>query len=221
MTAEVVCGFALDFVCVETEHSPLGRESVHAVLGAARAAGRPALVRVAENATVPIASALDDGAAGVIVPRVDSAAEAEAAVAAARFPPAGRRGIGPGRAGGYGRTVPDHFARSNDEVLVAVQIESAAALAEAPAIAQVDGLDLLFVGPGDLAASLGVPFGDARVAEAARAVPAAGKPAGIWAPSPAAALEWFEAGFQLVIVGSDLALLAEGLERLVGDLERS
>src|SRR5262249_18593348 len=146
--------FELDFVCVEAEHSPLGRESIHALLGAAR---RPALVRVADNAGVPIVSALDDGAEGVIVPRVDSAEEAQAAVDAARFPPLGKRGVGPGRASGYGRTLPEYFAAANEQVIVGVQIESAAAVADVTRIAAVQGVDLLFLGPGDLAVSLGVP----------------------------------------------------------------
>jgi 4-hydroxy-2-oxoheptanedioate aldolase len=222
VTAEVVGALGLDFVCVESEHSPLGRESVHAVIGAALLAGTPPLVRVADAGVVPIANALDDGAAGVIVPRVDSAEEAEAVVAAARFPPRGRRGVGPGRSAGYGRGVPDHFATANQQTVVGVQIESAAAVADVARIAAVVGLDLLFVGPGDLAASLGVPFGDERVADAARTVleaaRAAGRAAGIWAPSAAVARDWLDAGFQLVIVSSDLGLLAEGVERLLAEL---
>jgi 4-hydroxy-2-oxoheptanedioate aldolase len=214
-----VSGFELDFVCVEAEHSPLGRESVHALIGASR---KPALVRVADNATVPIVSALDDGAVGVIVPRVDSAEEAQAAVDAGRFPPLGRRGVGPGRASGYGRTLPEYFARANEQVILGVQIESAAAVSDVTRIAAVDGIDLLFVGPGDLAVSLGVPFGDERVIEAALSVletaRAAGRATGIWAPTAAGARSWLELGFQLVTVGSDLSLLAEGVERLLSDL---
>jgi len=221
VSAEVVASLGLDFVCIETEHSPLGRESVHAVIGAARSGGTPALVRVADNAVIPIVSALDDGAA-VIVPRVDSAEEAQAVVSAARFPPLGRRGVGPGRAAGYGRSVPEYFERANATAVVAVQIESRAAVDEAPRIAAVEGVDLVFVGPGDLAVSLGVPFGDDRVTEAALAVVAAaraaGCPSGIWAPSAAAARRWFDAGFQLVIVSSDLALVAEGVERVIDEL---
>ena len=178
VSAEVVAALGLDFVCIETEHSPLGRETVHAVIGAARSGGTPALVRVADNAVIPIVSALDDGAAGVIVPRVDSAEEARGVVAAARFPPLGRRGVGPGRAAGYGRSVPEYFARANAEAVVAVQIESRAAVEDAGRIAAVDGIDLVFVGPGDLAVSLGVEFGDERVTEAALAVVAAARAAG-------------------------------------------
>ena len=95
-------------------------------------------------------------------------------------------------------------------------------MADVARIAAVDGIDLLFVGPGDLAVSLGVPFGDDRVTEAAlsvlEAARAAGRAAGTWAPTAAGARRWFELGFQLVIVSSDLALLAEGVERLLGEL---
>src|SRR5262249_26035071 len=113
VTAELVGALGVDFVCVEAEHSGLGRETVQALVGAASSAGTHALVRVADKATVEIAGALDAGAAGVIVPRVDSADEAAAVVRAARFPPLGARGVGPGRAAGYGRFVPEYFARAN------------------------------------------------------------------------------------------------------------
>ncbi len=222
VTAELVGALGVDFVCVEGEHSGLGRESVQALVGAASAAGTPALVRVADNAAVEIAGALDAGAAGVIVPRVDSAAEAAAVVRAARYPPFGARGIGPSRATGYGRKVPEYFARANAAIAVGAQIESTAAVDDADAITRVDGLDFVFVGPGDLAASLGVPFGDERIAEAVRSVlavaQAAGRPAGVWASSAAVARRWLEEGFQLVIVGSDLSFLADGVEGLVAEL---
>ncbi len=221
-TAELVGSLDLDFVCVEAEHSPMSRETVHMMVSAAALAGKPALVRVPDNTTMEIAGALDAGAAGVIVPRVDSAEQAAAAVAAARFPPAGARGVGPSRAAGYGRSVADHFARANAETAVGVQIESERAVSDAGRIARVEGLDFVFVGPGDLAASMGVPFGDERVAEAALSVLAAadgaGRHAGIWAPSAAVARRWLDAGFQFVIVSSDLGLLAEGVERLLGEL---
>lgn len=200
----------------------MSRETVQLLVAAASSTGTPVLVRVADNTVVEIAGALDAGAAGVIVPRVDSTAEAAAALRASRFPPQGARGLGPSRAARYGRSVPEYFGRANAGTLVGVQIESTAAVQDAGPIAQVDGLDLVFVGPGDLAASMGAPFGDERVTEAALSVlaaaRAAGRPAGVWAPSAAAAGRWLGAGFQLVIVGSDLAVLGEGVERLVAEL---
>jgi len=222
VSAELAGGLGVDFVCVEAEHSALSRESVQVLVGAASSGGTPALVRVADNTTVEIAAALDAGAAGVIVPRVDSAGEAAGAVRAARFPPLGARGIGPGRATGYGRFVPEYFARANSDTAIGVQIESTAAVRDAEAIVQVDGLDFVFVGPGDLAASMGLPFGDERVAEKVLSVlgtaRAAGRPVGVWAPTASAGRRWLDAGFQLVIVGSDLGFLAEGVERLVAEL---
>jgi len=222
VTAELVGGLDLDFVCVEAEHSALGRETVQALVAASALAGTPALVRVAANAPIEIAAALDAGAAGVIVPRVDSAAAAEAAVGAARYPPLGTRGVGPGRAAAYGKTIPEYFARANGELVVGVQIESGQAVSEAGAIARVDGVDFVFVGPGDLAASIGVPFGDPRVDEQVAAVLAAarvaGRPAGIWAASAERAVGWLGSGFQLVILGSDLGFLAEGLARALAGL---
>ena len=157
VTAELVAGLGFDFTCVEAEHSAIGVETMQSLVAASLLGGAPALVRVRQNGPAEIGAALDAGAAGVIVPRVDSADEAAAAVAAGRYPPAGRRGVGPGRASGYGRTIPAYLAAANDQIAVGVQIESAAAVEQASSIAAVPGLDLLFVGPGDLAVSLGVP----------------------------------------------------------------
>ncbi len=225
VSAELVGGLGLDFVCVEAEHSAMSRETVQTLVGAASSAGTPVLVRVADNAIVEIAGALDAGAVGVIVPRVDSPGEAAAVVRAARFPPLGARGLGPSRAAGYGRSVPEYFGRADAETAVGVQIETAASVRDVGAIAQVEGLDFVFVGPGDLAASMGVSFGDEQVAEAVLSVLGVaretGRPAGVWAPSAEVARRWLDAGFQLVIVGSDLGLLADGVERLVAELSGS
>jgi 4-hydroxy-2-oxoheptanedioate aldolase len=177
---------------------------------------------VASGSAIEIAAALDAGAAGVIVPRADDHEEATAVVTAARFPPLGARGVGPGRAARSGRSIPEHFARANAETAIGVQIETERAVKHADRIARVDGLDFVFVGPGDLAASLSLPFGDHRVAEAALSVLAAardaGRPAGIWASSAAVGRRWLEAGFQLVIMSSDLGVLAEGMEGLIAEL---
>ena len=217
VTAELVAALGFDFTCVEAEHSAIGVETMQSLVAASLLGGAPALVRVRQNGPAEIGAALDAGAAGVIVPRVDSADEAAAAVAAGRYPPAGRRGVGPGRASGYGRTIPAYLAAANEQIAVGVQIESAAAVEQASSIAAVPGLDLLFVGPGDLAVSLGVPFGDPAllaaidtVLEVARA---AGVASGIWAPTAEQARAWRGRGVALVVLGSDLGFLAESAER--------
>ena len=218
VVSELVSGLGLDFVCVEAEHSGMGRETVQSLVAAARC---PAFVRVAQNASVEIAAALDAGAAGVIVPRIDSADEAAAAVAAARYPPDGVRGLGPGRAAGYGRTIADYFGRANGEIAVGVQIESVAAVEHIEEIVRVAGVDFVFIGPGDLTVSLGVPFGDPRVTAAIERVLAAaagsGTPTGIWTPTAAQAAGWLRRGVQLVILGSDLALLGDAVEQAVAE----
>jgi len=221
-TAEVVAGLGVDFTCVDAEHSAIGVESVQALVSASALGGAPALVRVRPNAPAEIEAALDAGAAGVLVPRVDSAVEARDAVAAGRYPPRGRRGVGPGRAAGYGRGIDRYLAEANDSVVIGVQIESAAAVERAGALVAVAELDFVFVGPGDLAVSLGVPFGDPVVAEAVAAVFDAarpvGMPVGIWAPTPAAARGWIERGVALVAVGSELGFLAESVAQALVEI---
>ena len=211
---EHVAALGFDFVCVEAEHSPMGRAAVQALVAAIELGGSAPAVRVAGNGAVAVAGALDAGAEAVIVPRVESAEQAAAAVSYARFPPLGARGVGPGRAAGYGRAIGEYLARADDETLLAVQVETAAGVAAAAEIAAVPGVDLVFVGPGDLAASLGVAAGDPALEQAigavAAAARAAGRHAGIFAPTADAALRRFDEGFGLVLVGSDLAFLAEG-----------
>ena len=222
VTAELVAGLGVDFTCVEAEHSAIGVETMQALVAASALGGAPALVRVRRNDPGEISAALDAGAAGVIVPRVDSAAEAAEAVAAAKYPPSGKRGVGPGRAARYGGGIPEYLSSANDQTAIGVQIESAAAVEQAAAIAAVPGLDFVFVGPGDLAVSLGVPFGSdpvvAAIGSVLDAARAAGMPAGIWAPTAAAARSWLDRGVTLVILGSDLGFLAESVTRTLGEL---
>jgi 4-hydroxy-2-oxoheptanedioate aldolase len=220
--AEVLCAAGPDFVCVEGEHSGLGRETTQALVATIELTGLPAIVRVAANAPVEIAAALDAGASGVIVPRVDSADEAEAAAAAARFPPAGNRGVGPGRASGYGRTVGALLAHANAEVALGVQVESALAVERAAEIVSVDGVDFVFVGPGDLSLSMGAPGGGDEVEAAIASVLAiareVGKPCGIWAPTVAVGARRLAAGFGMLLFASDLSLLSDAAAGALAEL---
>jgi 4-hydroxy-2-oxoheptanedioate aldolase len=221
VTAELVAGLGVDFTCIDAEHSAIGVETMQALVAASDLGGAPALVRVRQNAPAEIAAALDAGAVGVIVPRVDSAGEAREATAAGRYPPRGARGVGAGRAAGYGRSIPAYFASADDRIVIGVQIESAAAVAQARKIVAVPELDFVFVGPGDLAVSLGVPFGDPAVASAIDSVlevaVAAGMPMGIWAGRPEQARAWIVRGASLVVLGSDLGFLAESVESALAE----
>jgi len=112
VVTELLGALGVDVLCLDQEHSAMGPETVHALVGGAALGGVPAIVRVADGTAHHIAAALDAGAAGVLVPRVGSAAAAEAAVRFARYPPAGERGMGPGRASGYGRRIAESLARA-------------------------------------------------------------------------------------------------------------
>jgi 4-hydroxy-2-oxoheptanedioate aldolase len=205
-----------DFLCVEGEHSAMGIESVQALVAGAALAPIAALVRVAGNDPIAIAAALDAGAAGVIVPRVDDAASAAAAVAATRYPPLGERGLGPSRATGFGADIPAYLGRANDDLLLAVQVETGAAVDALDSILEVDGVDMIFVGPGDLGCSLGIadptsPELRGIVESVLTRTRERGRLAGVWAANTADAARWRDIGAELVILGSDLIWLARGV----------
>jgi 4-hydroxy-2-oxoheptanedioate aldolase len=211
-----------DFLCVEGEHSAMGVESVQALVAAGALAPIPTLVRVAGNDPIAIAAALDAGAAGVVVPRVDDAEGAAAAVAATRYPPDGERGLGPSRATGFGVDIPAYRARANDTLLLAVQVETRAAVEDLDAILAVPSVDMIFVGPGDLGCSLGIddptdPGLLDTVESVLRRTREAGRLAGVWAPNTTAAARWRAAGTELVILGSDLIWLARGVQAALAE----
>jgi 4-hydroxy-2-oxoheptanedioate aldolase len=147
------CGF--DWVLIDTEHSPIELPDVIDHMRAIERSNVPALVRPAWNDTVLIKRILDQGAQTLLIPYVDSPAEAAAAVSAIRFPPHGVRGVsGSSRSSNYGLET-DYFKRAEAELCLIVQIESTKALDRIEEIAAVPGVDAIFIGPSDLAASMG------------------------------------------------------------------
>ncbi|MHB1344155.1 MAG: HpcH/HpaI aldolase family protein [Thermoleophilia bacterium] len=224
----VVCefigaNFGLDFLCLEGEHSALGPETIHSMVVATGVTRTPALVRVANNDWALIAQALDAGAQGVIAPRINSSDEARALVRAALYPPRGDRGIGPGRVTRYGPNSGADYRRwANEHVLVAAQVETRRALDNLDAILAVDGLDMVFVGPMDLASSLGLvpntPEADQVIEDILARAHAAGLTTGIFALGAAQAVRWRGLGVQLVILASDLMLMGNGLAAALAPL---
>jgi 4-hydroxy-2-oxoheptanedioate aldolase len=206
-----------DYLVLDAQHGLFGYAGLLAGLTAIDAASRgnpsaPAtgLVRVATNDPTPIGRALDAGAAGVIVPLVSSPAEAAAAVAAARYPPAGLRSYGPARSGL--RTGPDP-ATANAEVLVLVMIETPDGLAQVEEIAATPGLDGLYIGPSDLMLAVGgARPGDPAYAEPHQAAvdrirtacEAAGIAAGVHTDTGSVAHRRLAEGFTFVTVSCDL-----------------
>lgn len=147
-----------DHVMIDAEHGPMGPEGIETMVRAAEAAGMSAAVRVPANVPHEILRYLDIGAVAIQVPRVDSAAEARAAVAAVKYPPMGARGLAAiTRAGGYGVDQPAaaYVDLANRETVVLAMIESEAGVENVDAILAVDGIDALVIGPGDLSASMG------------------------------------------------------------------
>jgi 4-hydroxy-2-oxoheptanedioate aldolase len=153
-------GYAgFDFAVLDTEHGAGTVETLEHQLRAADAAGLPALVRTVGMTPGEILRVLDAGAAGIVVPHVRTEKDARAIVAASHYPPFGIRGVATtARAGRHGFTsIADHLAASRERIIVVPQIEDADALEHVPAIASVDGIDAVFIGPADLSLSLGHP----------------------------------------------------------------
>ncbi|MEU7913891.1 HpcH/HpaI aldolase family protein [Microbispora bryophytorum] len=219
--AEIMAGSGLDWVLIDMEHAPNGLESTLTQLYAVSAYPVTPVVRVSAADPVTIKQVLDLGAQTILVPVVSTPDEARAAAEAAQYPPAGRRGVGSAlarsarwnRVDGYLQNAPGH-------VSVFVQIETAEGVAAAEAIAATPGIDGVFVGPSDLAASMGLlgqqthPDVIAAVHRAFDGVAAAGKPVGVNAFDPQAARAYAEAGARFVLVGADVALVARASEAL-------
>ncbi|MFI5758508.1 HpcH/HpaI aldolase/citrate lyase family protein [Streptomyces sp. NPDC051569] len=217
MLAELCGTVPLDWVVLDMEASPMTKHDALHMLQALSGSDCTPIVRVPYLDHHLIEHALDVGAAGVMVPKVDDARAAAAAAAACRFPPEGSRGLNPVRASGYFSDVPGYLAQANRTTVCMVQIESAEAVANAAAIAAVEGVDTLFMGMGDLACSLGQPGVltgpaiDAARAEVLAAARAHGKQAGIFAYGPDLAEQYTQEGFDVIAFGNEVKLLRDSL----------
>jgi 2-dehydro-3-deoxyglucarate aldolase/4-hydroxy-2-oxoheptanedioate aldolase len=216
-----LCGRAgYDWLIVDLEHGAATEATLLAHLFAIGTTGASPLVRPQSGERMRIGRALDMGAAGIMIPRLNSAAEAREAVTFLRYPPDGVRGVATRtRGAGLGGRSHDQIRDVNRTILGIVQIESRGGLREAPEIAAIDGVDVLFVGPADLSHSLGIPgrFDDPAYTAALDAVVAAcrahGKAAGILLYDPAAVPSYLERGFTFVGLGADGAFVAAGAGR--------
>ena len=217
---ELVAGSGFDWILLDTEHSPNDLESVLQQLQATAPYPTHPVVRVPWNDMVTIKRYLDIGAQSILIPYVQNAEEAKAAVAYTRYPPAGVRGVaGATRATRFGR-VKDYAKRAHEEICVLVQVETQTALDSLEKIAAVDGVDGVFIGPADLHASLGYagetnnPKVMPIIDDAIRRIRKAGKAPGILTGVEADARRWIECGGLFVAVGADTGVLARGSEAL-------
>ena len=217
---ELVAGSGFDWILLDTEHSPNDLESVLQQLQATAPYPTHPVVRVPWNDMVTIKRYLDIGAQSLLIPYVQNAEEAKAAVAYTRYPSAGVRGVaGATRATRFGR-VKDYAKRAHEEICVLVQVETQAALDNLERIAAVEGVDGVFIGPADLHASLGYtgeianPKVKPLIDDAIRRIRKAGKAPGILTPNEADAKHWLGCGGLFVAVGADVGILARGAEAL-------
>jgi 4-hydroxy-2-oxoheptanedioate aldolase len=227
VTVEVIAGAGFDWLLLDTEHSPNELPMVHGQLQAAVGGTAHPVVRPPWNDTVVIKRFLDIGVQSFLVPYVQDEAEARAAVAATRYPPKGVRGVATAsRASRFGR-VKDYFARAEEELCVIVQLETRRALQNLEAIAGVDGVDGLFIGPSDLSADLG-HLGDAghpdvqgAIEDAIRRIRACGKAAGFLTGDEKLARRYIELGCLVAAVGADIGILARGSEQLAARFKQA
>ena len=225
VSTEIVAYSGFDWILLDTEHSPNELPDLLSQMQAMAAGTASAIVRPAWNDNVLIKRILDIGAQTILVPYVQNEDEAKKAVAATRYPPDGVRGVtGSGRAARYGR-VGNYLQTAANEICVLVQIETRGALDNLEAIAGVEGVEGVFIGPADLAASMG-HVGNPQHEEVQDAIKDAvtrliklGKPAGILTFSPEEAKKYVEWGFTFVAVGSDLAILARGADALAAQFK--
>jgi 4-hydroxy-2-oxoheptanedioate aldolase len=220
IATEIIAGSGFDWIVLDTEHAPNEVPGLLSQLQAMATSPTEPVVRVAWNDSVIIKRVLDIGARSLLIPFVQNAEEARLAVAATRYPPRGIRGVSVGpRANRYGRVAGYHHV-AHESVCLLVQIETRSACAQIEAIAAVEGVDGIFIGPSDLAADLGHlanprhPEVQSAIADACKRIRAAGKPVGMLTGDPEEACNYLAAGFTFVAMGSDAGVLANATAKL-------
>lgn len=220
ITVEVLAGAGFDWLLLDCEHSPNDMPMVLSQLQAATGGTAHVIVRPPWNDAVRIKGFLDAGVQTFLVPYVQNEAEARQAVAATRYPPRGVRGFaGATRASRFGR-IKDYHARCEEEICVLVQVETRTAIGNLEAIAKVEGVDGVFIGPGDLSADMehlaNIPHPEVQAAieDAVGRVKAAGNIPGILLVDEKLAHRYIELGCLFTAVGADIQILARGAEQL-------
>lgn len=222
LAAEICAQAGLDWLLVDLEHGSGGEDALIVQLLAAQAHGVEVIVRIDDANRIRAGRALDAGAAGVMVPRLETVSEVAAMSGHLHYPPRGDRGVA-----SYNRARQFSFdartaAEVDDDVINVIQVEKLPLLEAIADVAALPAVDALFVGPGDLSAALGIPgqLNDRRYEEALEAVLTHahrhGVAAGILAGSPEQAVRYINRGFRLVAIGSDSTILANGVRNTVG-----
>jgi len=219
--AEICASSGVDWILIDSEHTPNGLESIVAQLQAVQGYSATPLVRPPHGDPQLIKQYLDLGVQNLLVPMVDTASDARALVSAVRYPPAGIRGVGSAlaRASRWNR-VEDYLQNADDSIALFVQVETVTSVANIDEILAVEGIAGIFVGPSDLAASMGLlgqqdhPDVIAAVESVIAKATAAHVPVGVNAFAPATADRYIAAGVDFIVVGADVAILARATEGL-------
>jgi 2-dehydro-3-deoxyglucarate aldolase/4-hydroxy-2-oxoheptanedioate aldolase len=210
-----------DFLVVDMEHTPVDTPQLVDHLRALDAAGCGGIVRLPWNDMVMVKRALDAGAQALMMPFVQTAEEARRAVSFTRYPPQGVRGVAGSQRASRFATVPDYLKQANDALCVVVQIETVDALSRLPEIAAVPGIDAIFIGPSDLAASMGLlgdignPAVQAKLEEGAKLCRAAGKPCGIIGGTPEMVARFAGYGYDWIAIGSDMSFMVTRAQEML------
>lgn len=225
IVCEVLGLSALDCVCIDAEHAPFGRLELDQCIADLRAADMPSLVRVQSSCSGEILSALDCGATGIVLPHIVDGEQARELVKASHYGPGGRGYAGSSRAARYTtKPMAAHIASSAIATTLIAQIEDAEALANLDDIAQIDGIDCLFIGRMDLTVSLGAssPM-DAMVIDAVEKICAAGKrhhkTVGMFFPPTETCARWQNVGASFFMLASDQQFLLDGARALATRLQ--
>ena len=226
-TAELMASAGYDWGLIDLEHGSGDERDVFVQMQALGAGGAIGIVRVESTARQRTHRVLDFGVHGIMFPRIDSVTDAQAAVAAMRYPPAGIRGVAfSNRAGGYGSNFRPYMAKSTSLITI-VQIESPTAVENVEAIAAVEGVDVLFIGPSDLSHSMGMlgnfehPDFVAAIKRTAAAARSHGKVSGILLPSPKDFKRYYDLGYRFIASGSDAVLLNNAARALVEGIRKT
>ena len=224
--AELLSRVGLDWLWIDTEHTALSLEEVSVILAATNGTDVSTVIRVPWNDKTLIKRAIDTGPDGILVPMINTAADAEAAVQAMKYPPRGERGAGIGRAQCYGMRMGEYMSTANDEVMFIAQIEHVEAIANIDEIVDVEGLDSVMLGALDLSGSMGKlgQTDDPEVEEAVQKVLAAcqraGVPCGIVALGPEATNQRIKEGFTSIITGIDVLWIHGAARAGLAELQR-
>ena len=220
-STEILATTGFDWLLIDGEHAPNTPASVLAQLQAAAPYPASLVVRPVNHDAALIKQYLDVGAQTLLVPMVESVAEAAALVRAVRYPPQGMRGVGTSLArAARWNAVRDYARQANEEICLVVQIESRQGLANLDAILMVDGVDGIFIGPADLAASMGYlgqsshPEVRAAIEDAVRRIAPTGKAAGVFVTDPELARHYRNCGASFIAVGGDTTLLRTAAQTL-------